>query len=287
MNMNECCPAPPGASPVATVTPPVEWCAGNKVLRFENGRVVERPIQNPIPDGSYTNATLRTVGGCIVEITEGVNVLYSACDPCAIPPPPPPNVNVQISGDACNLLTTGGDGGLFAGVAVISGSNCLSVSGCGNSFSPFVLGVQISADFGNGLECRGDGFYSSTAGGGGGVNFNGCGITITNGLVTALPLPFQPVLDITSSNGSILLFRSVDGCSFDIQTAQSGVGSITIGGLGALLVNLPSDLPATPTNGQNLAAVGAANPRAFWIFVQGVGWREVQDSTPAPLQIVI
>lgn len=284
MNTNECCP--PATTP-ATVTPPVEWCAGNKVLRFESGRIVERPIQNPIPDGAYANATVRTVGGCIVEITEGTNVVYSACDPCAVPPPPPPTVDVQISGDACNLLSFGGDGGLFAGASIISATNCLTVAGCGTAFSPFTLDLPISADAGNGLECRGDGLYSSTAGAGGGVNFNGCGITITNGLVTALPLPFQPVLDITSSNGSILLFRSVDGCSFDIQTNASGGGGVTIGGLGALLVAAPVDLPNPPTNGQFMAAVGAANPRAFWIFINGIGWREIEDSTSSPLEITV
>jgi hypothetical protein len=282
--MNECCPPNGGTTPAATVTPPVEWCAGNRVLRFDSGRIIEAPISNPIPDGVYANATIRTVGGCIVELTEGTNVVYSACDPCVVPPTPPTTADVTISGEACNLTTLDTNGALLTRAFILPTSSCVAVSGCGTALAPFQIGLTISPDAGNAVQCRNNGLYVSDTPASGGVNFVGCGIVIQNGLVTSLPLPFQPLLNLTSSDGSITLFRSVDGCSFDM-VAGAGVPNVNLGGFGAQLANTALLLNNPPQNGQTMGVVGTVNPREFWIFIQGVGWREVLDSTAASLQI--
>lgn len=280
--MNECCPTAPTPTPVNSQ--PVTWCAGNKSLRYENGRIIEAPITNPIPDGVYANATIRTVGGCIVEISEGTNVVYSACDPCVVPPAPPTTASVEISGEACNLSSLDGSGALISRAYLLSASSCLSVSGCGTALSPFQVGLTISPDLGNGLVCRNNGLYVDLVPGTSGVNFNGCGIIIQNGLVTALPLPFQPLLNITSADGSVVLLRSVDGCSFDLS-ASGGIPNVNLGGFGAQLANASTNLTDPPQNGQTMGVVGTVNPRQFWIYIQGVGWREVLDSTASSLQV--
>lgn len=282
--MNECCPPNGGTSPLATVTPPVEWCAGNKTLRWDGSRIIETARTPLIPDGVYANATIRTLAGCIVEITEGTNVLYSACDPCVIPPPTPPSTDVTISGEACNLTGLDGSGAILTRAFMLPTTPCISVSGCGTNLSPFQIGLTISPDANNGAECRANGLFMSNVASTAGINFVGCGIAITNGLVTALPLPFQPLLNLTSVDGSVLLVRSVDGCSFDLS-ATGGTGNISFGGLGAQTANTPVDLNNPPQNGQTMGVVGLVNPRSFWIFVQGLGWREVRDSTASPLQI--
>lgn len=279
--MNECCPTTETPVPVS---PPVEWCAGNKVLRWDGKRITETARSPLIPDNVYANATIRTVGGCVVEVTEGTNVVYSACDPCALPPTPPPTVGVNISGEACNLSSLDGSGALITRAFILPTSPCLPVSGCGTALSPFQIGLNISPDAGNSIECRANGLYASAVPATTGVNFVGCGIVIQNGLVTALPLPFQPLMLLTSVDGSVLLTRSVDGCAYDLS-ASAGVGDITFGGLGAQLTDTPAGLNNPPQNGQTMGVVGAANPRDFWIFIQGVGWREVLDSTANSLQI--
>jgi len=282
--MNECCPTVETPVPVS---PPVEWCAGNKLLRWDGKRITESARTPLIPDGVYTNPTIRTVAGCIVELTEGTNVVYSACDPCALPPtPPPPTTSVDISGEACNLSSLDGSGALITRAFILSVSPCITVNGCGTPLSPFQIGLAISPDAGNSVQCRANGVYSTNIPTTTGVNFIGCGITIQNGLVTALPTPYQPVLNLTSSDASVLLTRSVDGCSFDLVVPASG-GNINFGGQGAQLTDTPLGLNNPPQNGQTMGVVGVANPRAFWIFVQGVGWREVRDSTASPLQITI
>lgn len=277
--MNDSCQLPSAAPTVAS--PPVEWCAGNKVIRWENGRITERPRTSPIPDGTYANATLVMSGGCIDTITEGTNVVFSACDPCAVPPPPPPTVDIPISAEACNLTTIAPDGGLLTTLTVIPTSNCLGATGCGTTISPLLLDLRISPDPGNSLQCRSNGLFASNVPATSGVNFIGCGISIQNGLWTALATPFAPVLDIISSDGSVTINRPSD-CVVDITGAV-----LSPGGVGNLVItnyNTSADLPTT--NAANpVATVGTVNPRQLWIFVTGFGWRQVLDSLAASLQI--
>jgi hypothetical protein len=138
---------------------------------------------------------------------------------------------------------------------------------------------DISPDVGNSIECRANGLFANQIPNTTGVNFVGCGIQITNGLWTALATPFQPVLDITSSDGSVTINR-VD-CVIDISGA---VGDGTIGGLTIINYDTVADLPVS--NSVNpVATVGLVNPRRLFIFVTGFGWREVLDSTATSLQI--
>jgi hypothetical protein len=269
---DKCCPTPESA-PIPNVQP-VEWCAGNKVLRWADGRITETPKSPLIPDGVYTNATIRTVDGCIVEILEGTNVVYSACDPCAVPAPPPVNGQVAISGESCNLTSFDQGGALLTLFYAVS-SDCITVQGCGTSFSPLIPSIRVSTDPNNIVECRSTGLYVPAQSGPGGVNSVGCGIEITNGLITALPLPFQPLLDLTSADGSVVLTRSVDGCSFNL--AAVGIQ----GGQAAAVINYDNSslLPPVPTINQTFATVGNANPRDLYVFVETIGWRQVTGAT--------
>jgi hypothetical protein len=276
--MNECTPAP--AVPVP-VSPPIEFCAGNKIMRWDGARLTERPRPSPIVDGVYANATIVMQGGCIESISEGTNVVYSACDPCAVPPPPPPTAEVVISPEACNLTTIAPDGGLLTTLTVIPTSNCLEATGCGTTLSPLLLGLRISPDVGNAIECRTNGLFANQVPATTGVNFVGCGITIANGLWTTLATPFAPVLDIISSDGSLTVNR-VSDCVIDLTGAVIGGGGV--GGLTIINYDTPADLPTT-NSANPVATVGTVNPRRLFIFVTGFGWREVFDSTAAALQI--
>lgn len=278
--MNEC---PPVAVP-EVFSPPVEWCAGNRILRWDGKRITERPRVDPIVDGVYANATLQMQGGCIEAISEGTAVVYSACDPCVTPVTPPPDpAAITLSGDSCNLSTLDGSDQLLTQLFAVPVSTCIALSGCGTSFSPLQIGLNISPDPGNSLQCRANGLFSSNVASNAGANYSGCGIVIQNGLITQLPLPFQPVLSITSADGSILCVRSVDGCSFDLSNVAIGDGSGFSAGQ-ILNYNTSADLPTTNAV-LPVATVGTVNPRQLWIFVTGFGWREVQDSTNSSLRI--
>lgn len=278
---DKCCP-PESAAPVPNVQP-VEWCAGNKILRWDSGRITERPRTPLIPDGAYQNATVRTVGGCIVEILEGTNVVYSACDPCATPAPAPVNGTVPISGESCNLTTYDQGGALVTQFFAVA-SACIGVDGCGTSWSPFIPSIIRSTDPGNIVECRANGLFVPASSGPTGVNSVGCGIVVENGIITALPLPFQPLLDLTSTDGTVILTRSVDGCSFNLSVANP-VPDISAGGGIVSVYDSSAQLQDPPTQPETFAIVGIANPRALWVFIANVGWREILDSTASSLQV--
>lgn len=275
--MNQCTPE----TPVVPTSPPIEWCAGNRILRWDGARITERPKSPLIVDGVYTNATIVTQGGCIESIEEGTNVVYSACDPCAVPPPTPPTAAVPISGEACNLTSLDSGGAVLTTLTVIPTSSCLEVSGCGTQLQPLLLALRISPDVGNSIECRANGLFANQIPNTTGVNFVGCGISIQNGLWTGLVTPFAPVLDIISSDGSVTINRPSD-CVVDITGAVIGGG----GGVALQIINYDTvaDLPTT-NSAVPIATVGLVNPRRFFIFVTGFGWREVFDSTAASLQI--
>lgn len=275
--MNGCCDdqAPTVPPPQA----PVSWCAGNNTYTYANGRVTVTPRLPAIVDGTYPNATVTVVGGCITALQSGTNVVYSACDPCVVPPPAPPTVTVPIDGNACNLSTFSPIDGLLTLLSV-SNSACIALSGCGNAGDPLVAEPIISADAGNALECRPSGLFVPDPSATTGVNFVGCGITITNGVWTSIPLPFAPILGLTSTDGSVLFTNA--GCVWDLSAVANPTDPTVAQ---AIVVDLPADLPATPTGTNGFGIVGAANPRALWIFVNALGWREVLDSTSTSLRI--
>jgi hypothetical protein len=215
-------------------------------------------------------------------------VLYSECDPCATPVPPTPPASISIDGDGCNLLTNGPDG-LLARIITVP-SSCMTFVGCGTIGSPLSVEPIISTDPGNALQCRVNGLFAPDPSATVGVNYIGCGITISNGLVTALPLPFQPVLSISADpQGSVTVTQDpTNPCHYTI-----GGGAFTGGGIGNLVLtkgvkqyDTVANLPADPDNtGFFWGAVGVANPRQLWGYVDGIGWREVLDSTSSSLQM--
>lgn len=277
--MKECCP--PDQAPTIASTP-IEWCAGNKILRWDNGRITERPRTSPILDGVYANATIEIQGGCIAAISEGTAIVYSACDPCVTPVVPPAPPTVDLSGDSCNLTMFDGSGQLLTQLFAVPASACIALAGCGTSYSPLQVGLNLSPDPGNSLQCRANGLFASSLAANAGVNFGGCGIVIQNGLITALPLPFQPVLNITSTDGSLLVVRN--GCTIDLSDSSIGGG----GSVSTVVLNYDTvaDLPTTNAV-LPIATVGTVNPRKLYIFVTGFGWREVLDSTASSLQVAL
>lgn len=268
---DKCCPPEP-ENAIPNVQP-VEWCSGNKTLRWEKGRITERPRDPLIEDAVYTNATIRTVDGCIVEITEGTNVVYSACDPCAVAASPPVNGTVAISGESCNLTTYDQGGALLTQFFSVS-SPCIAVDGCGTSYSPLIPTIIRSPDAGNVIECRDNGLFVPATQSNG-VDFNGCGIVISNGLVTGLPLPFQPLLNLTSTDGTVILTRSVDGCAFNLSALGGAGGAVPV------VINYDSVgvLPSVAAPGQTFATVGTVNPRDLYVYVTTFGWSQVVGAT--------
>jgi hypothetical protein len=285
--MTDCCSTP--TTPPARI-PPVEFCVGNYTMVYQDGRMVKVPRQPKIADGVYVNPTITMVDGCVVAIEAGTAVLYSECDPCATPAPTPPPATIAIDGSGCNLVSNG-PSGLIAAL-VTTPSSCISFSGCGTAGAPLQAAPIISPDAGNALECRPNGLYSASAAPPSGVNFVGCGITVTNGLITALPLPFQPVLEIVADpNGSVTVTRdATNPCRVTIGGGAFSGGDIPgfVLTKGIKLFAASTDLPADPSvDGFYWGAVGAANPRQLWGFVDGSGWRQIFDSTSSSLQIVI
>ena len=278
--MNDCCP-----TPETTVTPPqapVSWCAGNKTLTYANGRITESARVPPIPDGVYPNATVTVVDGCTTSIVAGTNVVYSACDPCVTPPtPPPPSGTVPIDGSACNLSSFSPSDGLLT-TLITQNSSCITMSGCGNASSPLIALPRISTDAGNTLQCRPSGLFVPNALATPGVNYTGCGITIANGVWTGIPLPFFPIMQLTSTDGSVLFSNS--GCVWDLSAVAQPTVSVVNQ---ALSFNAVGDLPPSPGGGNGWAIVGAANPRSVYMFINGIGWRQLLDSTSAGCRITV
>lgn len=284
-----CCPPTTGLSiPTPPPSAPVTFCTLNDCLTFEDGNLIKVPRVPPVVDGVYTNATITVSGGNVTAIASGNSVLYSECDPCGGTVPPPPPVTITINPDPCNLTTMTGSGLLSRFYA--QNTSCLAVTGCGSLTSPLQINPIISPTPGNALTCTPNGLYVPSAATGGGVNYVGCGITINNGLITAIPLPYQPVLEIVAEPGCDLTVQRNPGnlCQYIIGNCSSfDPFSFTVT-KGAKQYNAVGDLPADPTaSGFWMAAVGAANPRKFYIHVDGIGWREVQDSVAASLQITL
>jgi hypothetical protein len=280
-----------GNGTVAPTIPPVTWCDLKRNYSFVNGRVVPSGRQDAVADGIYVNPTITVQNGCIAAIQSGTSILYSECDPCAGGQPPPPTPTpIPIDGDGCNLAELTGNGLLVK--LVTAPSSCFAFQGCGTPISPLQVLPIISPDAGNTLQCRANGLFVPTPTNAGGVNFTGCGIQITNGIVTALPLPFQPILDIqVDPSSSITVVRSPGNpCLVTIGGGGLGGGGLPNVTLtkGIRQYDTVGDLPADPSlAGFYWGAVGAANPRALWGFVDGIGWREIQDSTASSLQITI
>lgn len=277
--MSDCCETEAPAAPPAQA--PVSWCAGNRVLTYQNGRISSTARVPPVPDGTYVNATVTMVDGCITAIVQGTNVLYSACDPCVVPPPAPPAASVPIDGNSCNLSSFSPVDGLLTQLVTAPG-NCIQLNGCGTAGSPLTAAPVISPDAGNSIECRGNGLFVPPPGGGGGVNFLGCGIQITNGLWTAVPLPFTPILGLVSTDGSVLFTNT--GCVWDLSAVANPAEPT---GAQAFNVATSAELPPLPGGSNGMAVVGAANPRQVWMFINGIGWREIQDSTNNSLRVTL
>ena len=277
--MSECCPTTPAASATPAVKlPPVEFCAGNYTITFADGRMVKLPRLPAIPDGVYLNPTITVVDGCITSMVQGTNITYSACDPCLVPVVPPVDTPIVIDGDPCNLSSVGPDGLLTQ--LVVTPTSCIGVSGCGTGGSPLALNPIISPDANNALECRANGLYVADVSGGcvGGVNFIGCAMTISNGCITALPLPFQPVLNLYNDDGSMIIDRDVGNpCSVRIRST-SGSPAPTFSVQTSLFANV-AGLPASGTpNG--FAVVGTAPGSAnLYTFVSTIGWLQVNGAT--------
>lgn len=288
MNPYNCPPPPPGPqtqSPASAT--PATFCTLNQSVTVPDAVVTARVPA--IADGIYSNATITVAGGCISAISSGNAVLYSECDPCAGTTPTPPPVTITVDPDPCNL-TSNGPNGLLSRLFTTN-SSCMTISGCGTLTSPLQVNPIISPTPGNGLTCTPNGLYvAAGGGGGGGVNYTGCGITVSNGLITALPLPYQPVLEIAAE----------PGCSITVQRDPGNLCKYIIGNCGStdpftfVLVkgtrqyDTVGDLPADPsTTGFYFAAVGTTNPRSFYAFVDGLGWKEVQDSASLSLRITL
>jgi len=267
--MKDCCDPPAALLQPNYNSPAVEWCANNAIYRYKDHRITVIPSSSPIKDGVYTNATLRFEGGCIVEVTTGANVVYSACDPCGDNPIPTPTNGVILSGNSCNLSTFENTNELVT-LLYTTPSACIMLTGCGTPASPLQANPQISSLAGNQLSCQADGLFVPPPNGTIGVNFAGCGIEIENGLVTFLPLPFQPVLNLYNTDGSVLIQRDADNpCNVRLTALLSDqIANLVGSGLGgALTANAPGDLTNPPQNVNFMAVVGVANPRDVYMYV--------------------
>lgn len=262
-----CCDETPALLQPSPKNPAVEWCAGNFTYRFKDGKVTPVPRTPKIEDGIYTNPTIQMVNGCIVSIVNGDSVLYSACDPCGTPVVPPVQLPPAIDGNTCNLLSTGTDGLLT--LLYTQNSSCIAFNGCGTFGSPLNASPIISSDVGNSLECRPNGLFVPNPSATSGANFFGCGIQIANGLVTQLPLPFQPVLNLTSSDGSVIITRDpTSPCTVNLSAnPDPSVPNLTSTTQGMIVVSATANLPNPPVVNNWMAAVGAANPRDVYVYV--------------------
>jgi hypothetical protein len=273
--MTECCPTPP-ATPPAKI-PPVEFCTGNYTIVFQDGRMVKVPRLPAIPDGVYLNPTLTLVDGCITKVETGTNVVYSACDPCVTPVAPPTPDTVVIDGSACNMTMLGPDG-LLTQLAVAQ-TSCIAVAGCGTAASPLAISPIISPDADNALQCRANGLFVDAGLGGcpGGANFAGCGIVITNGCITQLPLPFQPILNLYNDDGTMTIDRDVaNPCTVRLRATTADIPSLNAS---TPRVDNVAALPVTTTqNGFAVVGVGPG-PGNLYTFVTTIGWLQVNGAT--------
>ena len=161
---------------------------------------------------------------------------------------------------------------------LFTGANsCIRLTGCGTTGSPLIAAPIISPDAGNAVECRGNGLFVADPNATSGANFNNCGIIIQNGLVVSLPSPFQPVLEIVSGDGTVLIDRDpANPCLVDLRAIPEDL--INIDSTRAFQYDNVGLLPNPPV-GNGIGIVGTVNPRDVYVFVDNFGWTQMTGVT--------
>lgn len=139
-------------------------CCVGCTLKYLDTFAICEIIQNSDPDClngvtffnvQADSGPVQTIeGGDLVSLVGGVSISTVASDPDTF------TFNLDLSGDAGNILTFGGDGNLFLDCPTVLA--CINVEnpihGDGSAGDPF--GIDISADAGNIIEIRPDGLFA-------------------------------------------------------------------------------------------------------------------------------
>lgn len=260
-----CAVSTPTPAALAKPCESLSFSAGNYDVSY-NGktRCMSKVRNRSVPDGWYNS--VRLVDGVIVEaqtVDEPVVQLQTACfgggGSSGL-------AGLTVSADACNL-TKQVDGKLLTQVFVDYGQY-LSVTGCGTASNPLEIDVDFESIQSDALA--------------GGLNYEGCGFRIENGLITAWVDPItsiqvadsealsvatdgcDAVLKLQTQGGAVVYTRQ--GCVMDagVQRLRASGQVLRNGAVGAIV----QVFPATAADAAGLPTP----PSAFSTIAAAVAW---------------
>jgi len=241
------CPDTNPPDPEPTTCTPYEYQCGDWLVKVDaNGCTTRERVANNVLDGTYANATVTIVDGCIAGISSGTNILQQRPEPCisAGTGTPPTPTTVGLDPSACNLLS-GPASALLARGHFSPGSN-ITVTGCGSQSNPWVVsytgalpGAEYVPTFKYGVAVQTPlvtpvvevasttlavGYSAGVATvNTEGADFSGSGITISKGLVKAFTLPVMTVtpgggVTASTTNGVVTLGFDLTQVSFPTKS---------------------------------------------------------------------
>jgi hypothetical protein len=218
-------------STTVTETPPcapTSFCTGNYTITYDGQCLTKTLRTDAIPDGTYKNADLTFVNGCLTKVQEGTPSSTVLASPCTSTTTPSGG-NFGASGQ-CNLTSVSSSGQITT-TATLEGVAPLFVTGCGSSAQPWVVSFDGESI--------------------GGVNFDLCGTRIEGGIVKSFTPPITDIftddpnlqVDIVDCRAEIkvkgqlakeiVYSRPVCCTGTDGKFYFLGMGSVTMLGSGA------------------------------------------------------
>jgi hypothetical protein len=143
-------------------------CGDWKMTQDAKGCLTRERVTFLVPDGVYTNPTIKILDGCIAEIEPGGAVIQSRPEPCQASAPGGGGGGgaIEIEQSVCNLLQQVGNAYRARVFMAVGPNSPLSVTGCGTQAQPFVLNFSQQVS---------------------GYSRNTCGFDIRNGVIFGLP----------------------------------------------------------------------------------------------------
>lgn len=134
----------PGGCTTCACPPPVTGTShtcGDWTTAVVDGVLQHTRTSFNLADGVYLNPTITIANGCLVNIAAGTNVITSRPELCTGSTGGGGAASITFDTDPCSLVTTTSGGALSTIVhAQAQVGSTVTVTGCGSSLNPFVIG---------------------------------------------------------------------------------------------------------------------------------------------------